>query len=200
MAVRTGLEPATPGVTGRYSDQLNYRTTSLLCQAPGSVLLSHGDAPHYHRRCGFSLLSSAWGQVGPPRSRRQAYSFFRHRHSKHFRCCKVKSHGSLVPVSSMHRCTYTSGLSTSSSRTCLQVTPVTGMTHLGAGFPLRCFQRLSLPHLATGQCHWRDNPYTSDASTPVLSYWKQPPSIFLRPRQIGTELSHDVLNPARVPL
>jgi hypothetical protein len=26
MAVRTGLEPATLGVTGRYSNQLNYRT------------------------------------------------------------------------------------------------------------------------------------------------------------------------------
>ncbi len=25
-AVRTGLEPATPGVTGLYSNQLNYRT------------------------------------------------------------------------------------------------------------------------------------------------------------------------------
>jgi hypothetical protein len=38
LAERTGLEPATPGVTGRYSNQLNYRsvlhkrcaTTSLL--------------------------------------------------------------------------------------------------------------------------------------------------------------------------
>ena len=33
VAERTGLEPATPGVTGRYSDQLNYRsvqTTGLL--------------------------------------------------------------------------------------------------------------------------------------------------------------------------
>ena len=27
MAERTGLEPATPGVTGRYSNQLNYRST-----------------------------------------------------------------------------------------------------------------------------------------------------------------------------
>ena len=27
MAQRTGLEPATPGVTGRYSNQLNYRST-----------------------------------------------------------------------------------------------------------------------------------------------------------------------------
>ncbi len=28
MARRTGLEPATPGVTGRYSNQLNYRRIS----------------------------------------------------------------------------------------------------------------------------------------------------------------------------
>ena len=41
---------------------------------PGSSLLSHGETPHYHRRYGVSLLSSAWGQVGPPRSRRQANS------------------------------------------------------------------------------------------------------------------------------
>lgn len=30
FAVRTGLEPATSGVTGRYSNQLNYRTIVLL--------------------------------------------------------------------------------------------------------------------------------------------------------------------------
>ena len=42
---------------------------------PGGVLLSHGDAPHYHRRIGVSLLSSVWGQVGPPLYRRQDYSF-----------------------------------------------------------------------------------------------------------------------------
>ena len=29
MAGRTGLEPATSGVTGRHSNQLNYRSTSL---------------------------------------------------------------------------------------------------------------------------------------------------------------------------
>ncbi len=44
---------------------------------------------------------------------------------------------------------------------------MTGKTHLEASFPLRCFQRLSLPHLATGQCHWHDNPNTSGAFTPV---------------------------------
>ncbi len=89
---------------------------------------------------------------------------------KHLRRCKVKPHGSLVPVSSTHRCAYTPGLSTSSSSTFLQDSQGVRRTHLGASFVLRCFQHLSLPHLATGQCHWHDNPNTSDASTPVLSY------------------------------
>ena len=85
MAERTGLEPATPCVTGRYSNRLNYRPTEffynhrfitglLLNLMPGSSLLSHGETPHYHRRYGVSLLSSAWGQVGPPRYGRQANS------------------------------------------------------------------------------------------------------------------------------
>ncbi len=30
-AVRTGLEPATPCVTGTYSNQLNYRTITTTC-------------------------------------------------------------------------------------------------------------------------------------------------------------------------
>ena len=30
MAERTGLEPATPGVTGRYSNQLNYRSVRFV--------------------------------------------------------------------------------------------------------------------------------------------------------------------------
>ena len=29
MAERTGLEPATPGVTGRYSNRLNYRSAMV---------------------------------------------------------------------------------------------------------------------------------------------------------------------------
>ncbi len=47
----------------------------LFCLMPGSSLLSHGETPHYHRRYGVSLLSSAWGQVGPPRYGRQANSW-----------------------------------------------------------------------------------------------------------------------------
>src|SRR5699024_1443830 len=45
-----------------------------------------------------------------------------------------------------------------------------GKSHLEGGFALRCFQRLSRPHLATQLCTWRHNWYTSGASVPVLSY------------------------------
>ena len=34
MAERTGLEPATPGVTGRYSNQLNYRSALVITSRP----------------------------------------------------------------------------------------------------------------------------------------------------------------------
>ena len=96
---------------------------------PGSSLLSHGETPHYHRRYGVSLLSSAWGQVGPPRYCRQANSvtntpsglsvnlyqlkISQIHHTKQLWRCKVKPHGSLVSVSSTYRYAYTPDLSTS---------------------------------------------------------------------------------------
>ena len=45
-----------------------------------------------------------------------------------------------------------------------------GISGFEGGFPLRCFQRLSRPYLATLQCHGRDNRSTRGTSTPVLSY------------------------------
>ena len=78
--------------------------------------------------------------------------------------------------------------------------PYGGKSILVGGFALRCFQRLSRPYLATLPCPWQDNRYTRGMSIPVLSYWEQLHSNFRRPQRIGTELSHDVLNPARVPL
>ena len=45
-----------------------------------------------------------------------------------------------------------------------------GRTRFEVGFPLRCFQRLSRPHIATRPCRWRDNRCTRGASIPVLSY------------------------------
>ncbi len=45
-----------------------------------------------------------------------------------------------------------------------------GRRCLEVGFPLRCFQRLSGPFIATRHCGWRHNRSTSGTSTPVLSY------------------------------
>src|SRR5690606_41423702 len=42
-----------------------------------------------------------------------------------------------------------------------------GISGFEGGFPLRCFQRLSRPYLATLQCHGRDNRSTRGTSTPV---------------------------------
>ena len=85
-------------------------------------------------------------------------------------CYRDKPHEQLVLVSLTHYCASTPSLSTSWSRTTLQGDLVPGKSHLEASFPLRCFQRLSFPNLATRQCHWRDNRYTRGSSTPVLSY------------------------------
>ena len=43
-------------------------------------------------------------------------------------------------------------------------------SHLVVGFALICFQRLSLPDVATQQCSWRNNWYTRGQSNSVLSY------------------------------
>jgi hypothetical protein len=83
---------------------------------------------------------------------------------------RIKPHGQLVPVSSKDYSSYTPGLSTRWSSATLQGGQAPGKSNLKASFPLRCFQRLSLPHIATRRCHWRDNRYTRGASTPVLSY------------------------------
>src|SRR4029453_15362888 len=82
----------------------------------------------------------------------------------------VKPHGPLVSVSLRHYCPSTPDLSTWWSATTLEGDLVPGRSHLQARFPLRCFQRLSLPYVATQRCLWRDNWYTSGTSTPVLCY------------------------------
>ena len=150
--------------------------------------------PHYHRRAAVSRSCSGWEGVVPAGYGRQALTVGRARWNRarpHSEEVKqgwigantvtdtrpisahgygVKPHGQLVPVSSRHYCPSTPGLSTWWSATTLQGDQVPGRSHLQARFPLRCFQRLSLPHIATRQCDWRHNRYTSGASTPVLSY------------------------------
>src|SRR5512135_781947 len=83
---------------------------------------------------------------------------------------RVKPYGQLVSVSLTHYCASTPDLSTSWSSTTLQGDQVPGISYLEASFTLRCFQRLSLPYLATRRCDWRHNRSTRGTSTPVLSY------------------------------
>ena len=106
----------------------------------------------------------------------------------------------LVPVGSTPRGASTSGLSTTCSAWGLQRLGAAWNPYLGEGFPLRCFQRLSLPNVANRPRHWRDDRHTRGSSTQVLSYYGQASSRFQRAQRIETKLSHDVLNPARVPL
>ena len=83
--------------------------------------------------------------------------------------CLSKALDRLVPVSSKPHGSSTPGLSTMSSTwdlTSLRYEK----PHLKAGFTLRCFQRLSVPNVATQLYPWQDNWYTSGSSTPVLSY------------------------------
>ena len=42
LAERTGLEPATPGVTGQYSNQLNYRSRAFLVGVAGVEPATYG--------------------------------------------------------------------------------------------------------------------------------------------------------------
>src|SRR5919108_5201800 len=98
------------------------------------------------------------------------------------------------------RSSSTGGLSTEWSPPALQSSLGAGRVHLGGGFPLRCVQRLSPPAVATRRCPWQGSRDTSGQSDPVLSYWGPRPATLRRPRRIQTELSHDVLNPAHVPL
>ena len=74
------------------------------------------------------------------------------------------------------------------------------VTRLVAGFALRCIQRFALPTVAT-QAAGRPTP-APPAGRPARSSRTRasPTQSPIRPHRIETELSHDVLNPARVPL
>ena len=74
------------------------------------------------------------------------------------------------------------------------------VTRLVAGFALRCFQRFPVPTVATQPA---GRPTTAPpAGRPARSSRTRasPTQSPNRPHRIETELSHDVLNPARVPL
>ena len=60
FAVRTGLEPATPCVTGMYSNQLNYRTNSIcrtfFSKAGAKVLLFFDMTKFFEKKVQFHMI------------------------------------------------------------------------------------------------------------------------------------------------
>ncbi len=152
------------GTTSLWSSSVNWLPSRLLRDAPANWK-KHAASDQYG-----STSSSYEGVERGLRCTsilRSVVNNLTHYNHKGYR---IKPHGQLVLVSYMHYCTSTPSLSTSWSRTTLQGGQASGISNLQTSFPLRCLQRLSLPYVATRQCHWHDNRYTSGTSTPVLSY------------------------------
>ena len=81
----------------------------------------------------------------------------------------VKPHGRLVLVSFTYYYASTPSLLPRGLRGAFRVLRP-GRPNLEVGFPLRCFQRLSIPDVATRRCGWCHNRNTRGQSNPVLSY------------------------------
>ncbi len=131
MAERTGLEPATPGVTGRYSNQLNYRSALVRPKSKFKAwrcpTLTWGNptlpSALFRFTSEFGMESGGSKTLWSPSKFFNSESCFFVLYtfnsvlvsspSKPLGCCMVKPHGQLVSVSSMPHSTYTPDLSTS---------------------------------------------------------------------------------------
>ncbi len=131
MAERTGLEPATPGVTGRYSNQLNYRSALVRPKSKFKAwrcpTLTWGNptlpSALFRFTSEFGMDSGGSKTLWSPSKFFNSESCFCVLYtfnsvlalspSKPLGCCMVKPHGQLVSVSSMPHSTYTPDLSTS---------------------------------------------------------------------------------------
>ena len=134
----------------------------------------------YHWRWGDLRPSSRWDRVWTPRQSHQAGE--EQREPKH----KLKDRFVFLVPSSMSMDINNESnqavrtISTGKLRTLLpfHTRPINEVVFLGSqgrncfevGFPLRCIQRLSRPHIATLLYRWRDNRSTGGAFIPVLSY------------------------------
>ena len=154
LATGIGTGPGVPSTLKPPTQTHETTTTPTPQQGTGSVLRQTLYNKHKHNNhssfCGKHIILGA------------LLLFLSPTHEKHKGVFCV---GVLVPV-------------TSNTSPCSQPWPINPIIyrepqqkpHLKTGFPLRCFQRLSLPHVANQPCHWRDNWHTRGTSIPVLSY------------------------------
>ncbi len=170
-------------------------------------LLSQPSNGQYPRRCGVSRPGSGWDGVGPPRCSHATGSgaSIAARHSPSSRA-HTPPHA--FPQGSPRPCARVA----STPRRASSARRFPGLlpgdlptsrgegTHLGAQFPLRCFQRFLLPDIATEPAGRPTTPPPAVRPRRSSRTKRSPPQSPKRPERIETELSHDVLNPARVPL
>ena len=116
----------------------------------------------YHRLNRVSLLSSEWDQVGP------------RRRATRTECLTLKKYVKFTDFLTGLRLFSTPRLNALPH---LHLEPINVVVfhesmipNLGVGFPLRCFQRLSRPDLATQQCSWRNSWQTRGQFFSILSY------------------------------
>lgn len=129
----------------------------------------------YHWRWGDLRPSSRWDRVWTPRQSHQAGE--EQRGSSTYLFSEI--FGVLMDIDNESDQADRT-ISTSKLRTLLpfHIWPINvvvfhgsqGRTCFEVGFPLRCLQRLSRPHIATLHCRWRDNRSTGGVFIPVLSY------------------------------
>lgn len=138
----------------------------------------------YHRRTRVSRPSSEWGRVGhlgcDHRAVRSGVARMSAAGGGLFLAGLSGRTGCMVGArswrgaSSVERLGSVSstpcGASTADLSTWWSSTALLARPGFEGGFPLRCFQRLSCPDLATQLCRWHDNWSTRGPSTPVLSY------------------------------
>ena len=134
----------------------------------------------YHWRWGDLRPSSRWDRVWTPRQSHQAGEEQREFEAQSwtFKSSKNPSSISMNIDNESNQAVRT--ISTGKLRTLLRfhTRPINEVVFLGSqgkscfevGFPLRCLQRLSRPHIATLHYRWRDNRSTGGVFIPVLSY------------------------------
>jgi hypothetical protein len=167
-------------------------------------LRSQRGTRQYLRRCGGSRPGSGWDGVGPPRST-HAHWFRGQSDASAQRARAAAQHGCLqgsprpcAPVACTCHHATSAGRSPSYLLGGLPAY-CSECPHLGAPFPLRCFQRFGLPAIATEPAGRPTTPPPAGRPRRSSRTKRSSPQDTSRPSRIETELSHDVLNPARVP-
>jgi hypothetical protein len=152
--VRATASPPTQ-FPAQYSPALPWGTTRFGMES-GWI---HGALGHAHTRTGNKLICECRSVSSAPVRRRQETTILFAKNCPRPLVRLRSSHLHAVHVPPINPVIFRGSYLLTSEK-----------VHLEGGFPLRCFQRLSRPNVATQLCRFPDNWHTSGSSSPVLSY------------------------------